>query len=92
MPNPRAMIAADGPAAEVYRISPEEPWRVIRTRWRIAGLATAISTGADTVTAEVDGQRFQLSLALSPNERAVLTSGGLIAHIRAGGRSRVPVA
>ncbi len=38
MPNPRAMIAADGPAAEVYRISPEEPWRVIRTRWRIAGL------------------------------------------------------
>jgi putative membrane-bound dehydrogenase-like protein len=31
-------IAVDGPAAEVYRISPEEPWRVIRTRWRVAGL------------------------------------------------------
>ena len=29
--------AADGPAAEVYRISPDEPWRVIRTRWRVAG-------------------------------------------------------
>src|SRR2546423_4858192 len=31
-------IAVDGPAAEVYRISPEEPWRVIRTRWRVSGL------------------------------------------------------
>lgn len=31
-------IAADGPSATVYRHSPEEPWRVIRTRWRVAGL------------------------------------------------------
>jgi putative membrane-bound dehydrogenase-like protein len=31
-------IAVDGPAAEVYRISPEEPWRVIRTKWRVSGL------------------------------------------------------
>lgn len=31
-------IAEDGGAAEVYRISLEEPWRVIRTRWRIAGV------------------------------------------------------
>lgn len=38
MPNPMVSIAADGPAAEVFRISPEEPWRVIRTRWRVAGL------------------------------------------------------
>jgi putative membrane-bound dehydrogenase-like protein len=38
LPDPRVCIAADGPAAEVYRISPEEPWRVIRTRWRVAGL------------------------------------------------------
>jgi putative membrane-bound dehydrogenase-like protein len=37
-PDPRISIAADGPAAEVFRISPEEPWRVIRTRWRVAGL------------------------------------------------------
>ncbi len=35
---PRVSIAADGPAAEVYRISPDEPWRVLRTRWRVAGL------------------------------------------------------
>jgi putative membrane-bound dehydrogenase-like protein len=31
-------IAADGAAAEVYRTSPEEPWRVIRTKWRVSGL------------------------------------------------------
>jgi putative membrane-bound dehydrogenase-like protein len=33
-----ASIAADGPSAEVFRASPEEPWRVLRTRWRVAGL------------------------------------------------------
>src|SRR5438067_8845768 len=38
MPQAWASIANDGPAAEVYRISPDEPWRVIRTRWRVAGL------------------------------------------------------
>ncbi|MBM3836720.1 MAG: c-type cytochrome [Verrucomicrobia bacterium] len=38
MPNPLVNIAEDGPAAAVYRISPDEPWRVIRTRWRVAGL------------------------------------------------------
>ncbi len=38
LPDPLISIAADGPAAEVFRVSPEEPWRVIRTRWRVAGL------------------------------------------------------
>ena len=37
MPRPLVEIAVDGPAAEVYRISPDEPWRVIRTKWRVAG-------------------------------------------------------
>ncbi len=37
MPNPRVGIAADGSAAPVFRISPDEPWRIVRTRWRIAG-------------------------------------------------------
>src|SRR3954471_8958398 len=60
-------------------------------RWRIRGLATAIAEGADTVTAETDGQPIRLTLTLTPNERAVLTAGGLIAHIRADGRSPVPV-
>ncbi len=38
LPPARSSIAADGPAAEVYRRSPDEPWRVLRTRWRVAGV------------------------------------------------------
>ncbi|MDA7644975.1 hypothetical protein N8642_01295 [bacterium] len=34
---PRVSIADDGAAAPVYRLSPDEPWRVIRTKWRVAG-------------------------------------------------------
>ncbi|MBI2824468.1 MAG: c-type cytochrome [Planctomycetia bacterium] len=36
-PSARLSIAADGPQAEVYRISPVEPWRLVRTRLRVAG-------------------------------------------------------
>ncbi|MEX0713237.1 MAG: PVC-type heme-binding CxxCH protein, partial [Pirellulales bacterium] len=36
-PSARLSIAADGPQAEVYRISPVEPWRIVRTRLRVAG-------------------------------------------------------
>jgi putative membrane-bound dehydrogenase-like protein len=38
MPNPLLDIAADGPAAEVFRVSPDEPWRVLRTNWRVSGI------------------------------------------------------
>lgn len=31
-------IAVEGPSAEVFRISPPEPWRVLRTKLRVAGL------------------------------------------------------
>ncbi|HTD88772.1 MAG TPA: PVC-type heme-binding CxxCH protein, partial [Candidatus Binatia bacterium] len=37
MPPALLDIPEDGAAAEVYRISPEEPWRVLRTAWRVAG-------------------------------------------------------
>jgi putative membrane-bound dehydrogenase-like protein len=40
MPPALVDIPVDGPAAEVFRTSPEEMWRVIRTKWRVAGLAT----------------------------------------------------
>ena len=36
-PSARISIAADGPQAEVYRNSPVEPWRIVRTRLRVAG-------------------------------------------------------
>ena len=38
VPSPRQMIAADGPQADVFRDSPVEPWRVVRTRLRKAGI------------------------------------------------------
>ncbi|MBX3744547.1 MAG: c-type cytochrome [Verrucomicrobiae bacterium] len=41
----RVSIAADGPAAEVFRLSPEEPWRIIRTRWRVTGLVAGLIEG-----------------------------------------------
>ena len=37
-PPARMSIAADGPQAEVYRTSPVEPWRIVRTRLRVGGL------------------------------------------------------
>jgi putative membrane-bound dehydrogenase-like protein len=37
--SPRRSIAADGPQAAVFRISPVEAWRVARTKMRVAGLA-----------------------------------------------------
>ena len=60
LPAPLASIAVDGPAAEVYRISPDEAWRVLRTHWRVASLvpgpvegggrASGYFTGATGVT------------------------------------------
>ncbi len=37
LPHPLVEIPVDGGAAEVYRISGVEPWRVVRTRWRVQG-------------------------------------------------------
>ncbi|KLU01927.1 electron transport protein [Rhodopirellula islandica] len=35
----RISIAEDGPQAEVFRTSPVEPWRIVRTRLRVSGKA-----------------------------------------------------
>jgi putative membrane-bound dehydrogenase-like protein len=45
MPPPVVSIAIDGPAAEVYRISLEEPWRVLRTQWRVNGTVPGLIEG-----------------------------------------------
>ncbi|HVX63109.1 MAG TPA: PVC-type heme-binding CxxCH protein [Pirellulales bacterium] len=44
-PSPRRSIAADGPQAEVYRISPVEPWRIVRTRLRASGSVPGVVEG-----------------------------------------------
>ncbi|MGB7345339.1 MAG: PVC-type heme-binding CxxCH protein [Pirellulaceae bacterium] len=36
-PSARVSIAVDGPQAEVFRTSPVEPWRIVRTRLRVSG-------------------------------------------------------
>ncbi|HVW37717.1 MAG TPA: PVC-type heme-binding CxxCH protein, partial [Pirellulales bacterium] len=44
-PSPRLSIAADGPQAEVYRVSPVEPWRIVRTRLRASGAVPGVVEG-----------------------------------------------
>jgi putative membrane-bound dehydrogenase-like protein len=50
MPPAALDIAADGPAAEVFRISQDEPWRIVRTRWRVGGLVTGPVEGGGRVS------------------------------------------
>lgn len=45
MPSPLVDIPADGPAAEVFRTSPEEKWRIIRTQWRVTGISPGVVEG-----------------------------------------------
>ncbi len=41
----RRSIAADGPQADVFRISPLEPWRIVRTRLRVNKIVPGIVEG-----------------------------------------------
>ena len=41
----RRSIAADGPQAEVYRSSPVEPWRTLRTHLRLTGITPGVIEG-----------------------------------------------
>ena len=53
---PRARASpSDGGAAEVFRISPDEPWRIIRTRWRIAGVVKGVVEGGGRVSGYFTG-------------------------------------
>lgn len=47
-PPPRISIAADGGQAPVFRRSPIEPWRIVRTRLRVAGIRPGIVEGGGT--------------------------------------------
>lgn len=55
LPSPRQSIAVDGGAAEVYRLSPDEPWRIIRTRWRITGVVKGAVEGGGRVSGYFTG-------------------------------------
>lgn len=45
LPATRRSIAVDGPQAEVFRASPVEPWRIVRTRLRLSGVAPGLVEG-----------------------------------------------
>ncbi len=45
IPSVRKSIAEDGPQAEVYRVSAVEPWRIVRTRLRMSGVAPGVVEG-----------------------------------------------
>lgn len=55
MPGSLASIAADGGAAEVFRISPDEPWRILRTRWRVSGVVPGAMEGGGRVSGYFTG-------------------------------------
>jgi putative membrane-bound dehydrogenase-like protein len=55
MPASKRSIALDGGAAEVFRISPDEPWRIIRTRWRVAGTVPGAVEGGGRVSGYFTG-------------------------------------
>ena len=55
MPAPRVDIPVDGPSAEVFRLSPDEPWRIIRTRWRIGGVVKGSVEGGGRVSGYFTG-------------------------------------
>ncbi|WP_164100773.1 PVC-type heme-binding CxxCH protein [Candidatus Laterigemmans baculatus] len=44
-PPMRRSIAVDGPQADVYRASPVEPWRVLRTELRVSGAVPGVVEG-----------------------------------------------
>ena len=49
MPHWKQDIAVEGPAAKIFRISPPEPWRVLRTKWRVGGkIAGPVEGGGTT--------------------------------------------
>ena len=55
LPAPRQSIAKDGGAAEVFRISPDEPWRIVRTRWRVSGAVPGAVEGGGRVSGYFTG-------------------------------------
>lgn len=55
MPSARVAIAKEGGAAEVFRLSADEPWRVIRTRLRISGVVRGMVEGGGRVSGYFTG-------------------------------------
>lgn len=86
LPAGRRSIAADGGAAEVFRISPDEPWRIIRTRWRVSGAVPGAMEGGGRVSGYFTGAtgttvyRGDAYGAAFQNNTFTGDAGGQLAH------------
>ena len=54
-PAARVDIATDGPQADVFRVSPVEPWRIVRTRLRKQGIVPGPVEGGGTAAGYFTG-------------------------------------
>jgi aconitate hydratase len=87
----RRNLIAVGIPPLLFADTEPDPAPGIGQQWHIPGIRDAIADERPTVTATVDGTaRVGLEIQLSPSERQVLLDGGLIPHIRRGGRGPVP--
>lgn len=50
LPGALVSIPVDGGSAPVFRISPDEPWRIVRTRWRVSGVVKGMVEGGGRVS------------------------------------------
>ena len=82
----RNLIAAG--IVPLVRTSDAEP--EIGQTWQLRRLRSALRTGESVVLANTDHAEMTFTLDLSEGERAVLLAGGLLAHIRQGGRAALP--
>ena len=55
LPKALESIPSDGGAAPVFRLSPDEPWRIVRTRWRVAGVVRGMVEGGGRVSGYFTG-------------------------------------
>lgn len=70
LPSPALDIPVDGANATVFRISPDEPWRVLRTKWRVEGLVAGPIEGGGRASGyftSASGVTIYRGTALSPN-------------------------
>jgi aconitate hydratase len=56
---------------------------------RVDGVRVALEEARRTLLARTDAGEISLRLSVSEEERAVLLAGGLMAHLRDGGRPRI---
>ena len=59
-------IAADGPQAEVFRTSPVEPWRIVRTRLRVGGKVPGPIEGGGRAADTLPARPASRSIAAMP--------------------------